>query len=369
MMIPTPRKISDAAANATHKLRYGRLADLRSMPVEPIDDQPQHTVFRYRPSRTVIPTGPPVLMVPPPVASASSAFDLRRGCSLAEHLVSTGRRTYLLDYGQNTVTDRNFGLAEGIGEVLPQAIRKVSADAGGQPVQLVGWCLGGIYSLLAAAADRELPIASITTIAAPIDFSGLRPAGAPRSSLTGGTEAGLLTLFDGITRPLAGRGYQLLGIDKYVMRPIVVLANLDNADFLAHIEAVDTFTSQLLAYSGRTIGQMYRLFFRKNGLAKGAMTIGGKRVRLADVKVPVLVIAGRADEIAPWKAVHPLTRLLTGSGEVRFETAPGGHLGVLTGRTARNTTWRTLDSWLDAGSVRHGLRAPKPDGQVTASRS
>jgi len=96
--------------------------------------------------------------------------------------------------------------------------------------------------------------------------------------------------------------------------------------------------------------------------------IGGRRVPLTDVKVPVLVIAGRTDEIAPWQAVHPLTRLLTGSSEVRFETVPGGHLGALTGRTARATTWRRLDAWLDAGSVRHGLRAPKPDRKVTASR-
>lgn len=369
MMIPTPRNIRDAAVNATNKLRYGRLADLRSIPVELIDDRPTHSVFHYRPSRTVIPTGPPVLLVPPPVATASSAFDLRRGCSLAEHLVSTGRRTYLLDYGQNTVTDRDLGLNQGIGEVLPQAIRKVSADAGGQPVQLVGWCLGGIFSLLTAAADQELPIASITTIGAPIDFSGLRSPGAPGPQLPGGADAGLLTLFGGTPRPLARRGYELLGIDKYLVRPVVVMANLDNADFLAQIEAVDTFTSQLLAYSGRTIGQMYQLFFRKNGLAKGAMMIGGKRVLLADVKVPVLVMAGRADEIAPWRAVYPLTRLLTRSSEVRFETAPGGHLGVLTGRAARTTTWRTLDSWLDAGSVRHGLRAPKPDRKVTASRT
>jgi polyhydroxyalkanoate synthase subunit PhaC len=31
-----------------------------------------------------------------------------------------------------------------------------------------------------------------------------------------------------------------------------------------------------------------------------------------------------------------------------METAPGGHLGVLTGRAARDTTWRFLDELLDA---------------------
>jgi hypothetical protein len=31
---------------------------------------------------------------------------------------------------------------------------------------------------------------------------------------------------------------------------------------------------------------------------------------------------------------------------VRLETAPGGHLGVLSGRKASSTTWRYLDEFL-----------------------
>ncbi|MCU1648862.1 MAG: hydrolase [Pseudonocardia sp.] len=53
------------------------------------------------------------------------------------------------------------------------------------------------------------------------------------------------------------------------------------------------------------------------------------------------------DVIAPLGAVRRGTELLTGSPEVRFETAPGGHLGVLTGRRARDTTGAYLDEFLD----------------------
>jgi len=31
---------------------------------------------------------------------------------------------------------------------------------------------------------------------------------------------------------------------------------------------------------------------------------------------------------------------------VRLETAPGGHLGVLTGRGARETTWAHIDQFI-----------------------
>ena len=38
--------------------------------------------------------------------------------------------------------------------------------------------------------------------------------------------------------------------------------------------------------------------------------------------------------------------LLPNAAEVETHTAPGGHLGVLTGRSAMTTTWKYLDEFL-----------------------
>ena len=46
-------------------------------------------------------------------------------------------------------------------------------------------------------------------------------------------------------------------------------------------------------------------------------------------------------------ACHHVADLVP-NAEVRLETAPGGHLGVLTGRAARATTWQLLDAFLSA---------------------
>jgi polyhydroxyalkanoate synthase len=64
------------------------------------------------------------------------------------------------------------------------------------------------------------------------------------------------------------------------------------------------------------------------------------------VRVPVLAIAGEGDGIAPIAACHHVGELLPSARSVRLETAPGGHLGVLTGRAARGTTWAMLDRFL-----------------------
>lgn len=363
-MIPSPRSLRAVASNVAHKVLYGHVADLRPMPMDMIDDGLKRSVYRYRAPEGVVPAGPPVLFVPP-LAAPTRCYDLRRGCSLAEHVVGAGRLSYLLDYGPIGWADRDLGFDEWIGEVLPGAIRRVSEDAGGQPVQLVGWCLGGIFSLLAAADDPGLPIASIATIASPVDSSQVALAG-PLTALTRGWEVSLVNaLFGGVPQQVVKRAYQLVGIDKYLLRPFAILANLDDPEFLAQIEAVDHFTNSMLAYPGRTFAQLYGSLLRDNDLMGEGFLISGRRVGLDRVEVPVLAIAGRGDGLAPVRAVHPLKRLLSGSPRVRLEIAPGGHLGVLTGRGARTTTWAYLDRWLDEGIVRHGIRPHRREAAAT----
>ena len=315
------------------------------MPAEVIDSGPQRTVSRYEGARR----RKPVLLVPP-LAAPAICFDLRRGCSLAEHLVQSGRRTYLLEYGDIQFADRELGLEHWVEDVIPAAVRAVSADAGDRPVRIVSWCLGGILTVLAHAYDRDLPIEGAALVASPWDFSKV-PLVAPLrpiAAVTGGHGiTQLYQLLGGAPAPLVKRGYQLAGIDKYVMKPWTVLSNLEDRDLLAQIEAVDAFMSRMHAYPGRTFGQLYHRFFRTNDLADGRLALTDTTIDLADVRIPLLAIAGRGDGIAPVAACHHLADLVT-DAPVELETAPGGHLGVLTGRAARDTTWKRLDAFLDA---------------------
>ena len=136
--------------------------------------------------------------------------------------------------------------------------------------------------------------------------------------------------------------------------------HLDDREWLAQVEAVDKFMDQMHAYPGRTMGQLYHRFFRVNDLADGRLELvdGDGEIDLADVRVPVLAIAGSADVLAPRKAVHHVGTLLTGSPDVHLETAPGGHLGVLAGRSAARTTWPWIDQFFrdNASAGRGRLR-------------
>jgi polyhydroxyalkanoate synthase subunit PhaC len=349
-LVPRPDRIPAAAANVYDAVVGGGLADLRPTPRRIIDEAPKRTVYRYLAGSERRQDALPVLLVPP-LAAPSSAFDLRRGCSLAAHLLALGHPTYLLEYGDIAFSDRELGLEHWVTDIIPAAVERVSADAGGRPVQLVGWCLGGIMSLLAVAHAPALPVNSVALVASPFDSRRVRAMALvrPLDTVTQGLlGTAIYRALGGAPAPLVKRAFQLTSFDKYLTRPLAILTHLDDREFLAQMEAVDRFTDSMHAYPGRTMGQLYHLFFRVNEIAGGTLTLGGTVVDLAEVRVPVLSVAGRNDVIAPRPAVHHVASLVPNAPEVRLETGPGGHLGVLTGRSARTTTWVWIDEFLGA---------------------
>ena len=339
-----------AAGNVAHKVLYGGLADLRPMPRTLIDEGTLREVYHYRPAAKVRVQGDPVLLVTP-LAAPSLCFDLRRGCSLVEHFVGRGRPTYLVEYGQVSFKDRSLGMEHWVDEVVPTAVREVSVHAGDRPVHVVAWSLGGIFALLAAADDPELPIASLSVLGSPFDVKRVPLVAPLRPLLNVAQGRGAITrayqAMGGAPRPLVRWAFQLSSFQKLVTRPLAVAQNIDDADFLAQLEAVDRFTDNMIAYPGRTFGQLYHRFVRANALVGGSIELGDRTIRLADVSAPVLVFGGATDGIAPIPAVNAVVPLLKGSPEVRFEVVPGGHLGMLTGRAARTSTWPLLDEWID----------------------
>ncbi|MBK5230630.1 MAG: alpha/beta hydrolase [Thermoleophilia bacterium] len=357
-LFPSPKRLVHATENVANRVLHGPLADVSPQPSEVIDDGPQCRVLRYERAND---DGPPVLVVPP-LGAPAFVFDLRRGGSLAEHLVDGGRAAYLVDYGPMTFDERHLGLEHWVRYVLPRAIKAVSKDAGGRKVHLVGWCLGGTLSALTAADNPKLPVASVTLIGSPIDSSRLpllTPL-RPFINVAGGAIGTTIYRTIGTAPgPLVKRVFQLMTFDKYITRPLAVLQNLSDRDYLEQIEAVDRMMDNMIAYPGRSMGQLYHDVFRANSLAKGRLTLEGREIDLRRIKQPVLSVAGEHDGIAPIAAVHHIGKLLPGA---RLEIAPGGHLGVLTGRGARQSTWRVLDEFLDANAnaKRSAHRAKRP---------
>ena len=111
---------------------------------------------------------------------------------------------------------------------------------------------------LLVTAGTAQPIRSVAVVASPFDVTQV-PMVAPLRPLAnlagGGVGTLAYKLLGGAPAPLVKRMYRLAGFDKYVMKPLAIASNLDDRDFLAQIEAVDAFMSNMLAYPGARSGR------------------------------------------------------------------------------------------------------------------
>ncbi|MFT4298904.1 MAG: alpha/beta fold hydrolase [Aeromicrobium sp.] len=350
----------DAVVNLWDFLVRGNIADRTRTPSDVIDTGRTRELHRYHRVEGVRAKGLPVLLVPP-LGSQAACFDLRRGLSLAEDLVNHGRPTYLVDYGPLKGEDRKLGIEHFINDVLPPAVRAVSEDASGRDVHLVGWCMGGLLSLGTTAVHSDLPIRSVGMIASPFDLSDhplLKPVRGV-AKLTGGRVVGTaLKTAGSIPAPLVSIGFKSTALPTYLKKPRTLWSRRNDREFLAQIQAVDHVMNNMLAYPGRATLQVYQRMALRNEVSTGRVQGPNRVVDLADVTVPVMNVAGESDVLVPPKAAHHVGSLLPNSPDVRLPLAPGGHLGVLTGTKAPETTWVYLRDFMAAHD-----RKPRPSAK------
>jgi polyhydroxyalkanoate synthase len=109
----------------------------------------------------------------------------------------------------------------------------------------------------------------------------------------------------------------------------------------------------------RMHAEYLRELYLNNALAKGEFLAEGRRVNLADIRLPMFVVGTETDHVAPWRSVYKV-RGLTRSPDFTFLLTSGGHnAGIVSGavhprRRHRVHTWlndtETLnqEAWLEA---------------------
>jgi polyhydroxyalkanoate synthase len=110
--------------------------------------------------------------------------------------------------------------------------------------------------------------------------------------------------------------------------------------------------SDNIPFPGGVFRQMVNGFLREQpGSCEGTWTIGGRRVDLGAIRVPLLHLlrAGR-----PHHPLRFLTRPRAPGGQRRQDrrlVLKGGHVGLVAGRGAELRMWPALDAWLAPKSV------------------
>lgn len=319
----------------------------------------------------------PVLFVPAWIMKFH-ILDLAPGQSLVEHLVRQGLTVFMISWRNPDEAQRDLGMDDYLRLGVMAALAEVGRRVPGQPVQGVGYCLGGTLLAIAAArlaagqqrsrqagrgparamagaqaarqaarqanrqSNRQAPgqdagqdvdqdagqdalpglpaLASLTLFAAQTDFS----------------EPGELGLFIDesqlslLEAQMREKGYlradQMAGAFQ-MLRPYDLLWSRLVQSYLKgqapQPSALMAWNADATRMPARMHGEYLRQLFLRNDLAEGRYRALGEVVALSDLTLPIYIVGTETDHVAPWRSVFKLHHLCP--AEIRFVLTSGGH--------------------------------------------
>lgn len=296
------------------------------------------TLYRFR--ATEASSGrPPVLLVPS-LINRWYVLDLRPGASLARALVDAGFDVYCLDWGVPEPEDRYLDWDAVVGRV-GRMVRRVRRESGAPRVGLLGYCIGGTLAAIYTALEPD-SIAGLVNLAGPIDFAegGLlahmvNPRWFDPQAIADAGNVSAQQMQSGFValRPTAQLGKWLSFFDR-----------LGDPERLEAYQALEEWASANIPFPGAAYAKYIRDLYQENALARGEHHVAGRRVRLGDIRCPVLTVVTDRDVICPPPAAQALNDL-AGSRDKSLLVIPGGHVGAVVGGSAPKQLYPRLAEW------------------------
>ena len=302
-------------------------------------------LWRYRSDK--VGYRPPLLMVFS-LVSRSYILDLRPGNSFVEHLLDAGFDVFLLDWGVADERDAGNQLEDYVDGYIPAGMERVLDITGDDEVNLLGYCFGGVLTLLSLAHNPQLPVRSLTTMATPVDFSGM-------GLFSDIFRDGRLTVDDVVDETgnvppgVVRQAFRVLKPTAEAAQYATLLENMWNDEYMLAYQSMTAWTGDHIPFPGAAARQSVDMLMRQNGFIEDTIRLGGDAVSMKDITCPLLnVIAGR-DHIVPPDAAKPLVGL-AGSQDAEELVLDAGHIGLAVGRSAAKVTIPTIIEFLQRRS-------------------
>lgn len=283
---------------------------------------------------------PAVLFIPAPV-SRYFIVDLLPGRSFAGHVATADFDVFVVDFGTPTSEDRFADLPYYVDGLVRRSVRMVSTITAQPAINIVGYCLGGTLSLLYSALypDTVARLVLLTTMVDG-DVEGGIAWVAHRMGLQGES-------YDTprlVPAAEVKSWFEMLapGSNSLIGRVSDLWDRLDDpAARLRDVRTMATWVDDVVPAPGRLLAELYRQFGPgRNRLMTGTATVGTRVVELAAIRMPVLSVSAEKDAIAPPAGVDAIVNVVPHAEVLRL---PGGHVGIVAGRTAASLWQRTVD--------------------------
>jgi polyhydroxyalkanoate synthase len=334
-------KVQHRLEKAKDILRGPLNTDIAATPHEVVYQEDRVRLKYYRPLKEPRLKTPLLLIYA--LINRETMLDLQPDRSVIQNLLKEGIEVYLIDWGYPTRKDRYLTLDDHVNGYLDTMVDFLRERHRLPKINLMGVSMGGTMAVMYAALHPE-KVNNLIATATPTHFD---------------TDKGLLYIwmkeidvdrmmdtFGNLPGDLLNIGFLLLNparlvFDKY----IGFLENMDDQEFVENFIRMEKWIFDCPAIPGETFRQFVKDCYQKNLLIHNKMEVGGKRVNLKKITMPLLNIYGRYDHLVPPEACKPLTRKV-GSKDTADICLDTGHIGILLGAKCQKELVPRIAGWL-----------------------
>ena len=287
-------------------------------------------------------TQPPLLIVYA-LVNRPYMVDLQDGRSLVQKLLALGQDVYVLDWGYPDRSERFLTLEDYLLRYIDGAVDHLREQRDGGPVNLLGICQGGVFSLCYSAL-RPHKVRNLITMVTPVDFH------TPDNMLSHWARHVDVDLFvdtlGNIPADLMNASYLMLKPFRLNVQKYVGLMDiLDDRQALEDFLRMEKWIFDSPDLAGEAFRQFVKQFYQGNGLMHGDIRIGEEQVDLMQLRMPLLNIYAEQDHLVPPAASQAL-RGRVGSADYSELGFRGGHIGIYVSARAQRDVPGAIHDWL-----------------------
>ena len=307
----------------------------------------------------------PTLVLPPQAGHDSCIVDYSAEQSQMQAILASGlERAFSLDWIGATEETKDASVEDYL-DVIDRAVE----HCGGR-VNLIGDCQGGWLATIYAALYPER-INTLTLAGAPIDFHAGEPV--VHEVLRRLAPGGDLRFYEALVKADGGvlkgehmvAGFVMIQPSAEISRQVDLLWHLDDEQHVARYCQFEDWFKHTQDVPGAFYLWIVQHLFRDNELIGGAVRVRGRQVELANVSMPLYLLAGATDHITPPDQVFAIAGFASTPPElVRRHVTTGGHLGLFMGHEALREHWPPIL----ADVLTHSTSRARPHAQPRKPR-
>lgn len=297
------------------------------------------------------------LLVVYALINRETMLDLQPGRSVVERFLDNGIDLYMIDWGYPTRKDRFLGFDDHINGYMDNVVDFIRRQHKVEKINLMGICMGGTFSVIYSALHPE-KIKNLVTTVTPTNFDtkkGLLHVWMEKMDVDR-----VVDTYGNLPADIMNLGFLLLNparlmIDKY----IGFMEHMDNKQFVENFIRMEKWIFDSPDLPGEVFRQFIRDCYQGNKLLKNELEVGGNRVDLTKLTMPLLNIYGKYDHLVPPEACEKLVHHV-GSKDTEDICLNTGHIGIYVSSKYQEAFAPKIAGWLkERDSIPRKRAAPK----------